>query len=199
MSTWYVAGILYSSDELYHHGNKGQKWGVRRFQNPDGTRTPAGKERYGNKNEGQSSEKAKKELDYLRKAVEIDYSGKTWMELDDKIKKVSGDFTSGESVSKGFKNKYNEIEKARSDEEKVFDKYLKEASTAHYNSFQERRTKIKEQEDKLYSSKEYEEVENRMSRLINELDGVVLRDLGYEDTKEARELIDQIVNWERYS
>ena len=33
-------------DELYHHGIKGQKWGVRRFQNPDGTRTPAGKERY---------------------------------------------------------------------------------------------------------------------------------------------------------
>lgn len=34
------------SEELYHHGIKGQKWGVRRFQNPDGTRTEAGKERY---------------------------------------------------------------------------------------------------------------------------------------------------------
>lgn len=32
---------------LYHHGIKGQKWGVRRFQNPDGTWTNAGKERYG--------------------------------------------------------------------------------------------------------------------------------------------------------
>lgn len=31
--------------ELYHHGIKGQKWGVRRFQNPDGTLTAAGKKR----------------------------------------------------------------------------------------------------------------------------------------------------------
>lgn len=33
--------------ELYHHGIKGQKWGVRRFQNGDGSLKPAGEKRYG--------------------------------------------------------------------------------------------------------------------------------------------------------
>lgn len=33
-------------NELYHHGIKGQKWGTRRYQNPDGTLTPAGEKRY---------------------------------------------------------------------------------------------------------------------------------------------------------
>lgn len=31
---------------IAHHGIKGQKWGVRRYQNPDGTLTEAGKRRY---------------------------------------------------------------------------------------------------------------------------------------------------------
>lgn len=34
-------------NELYHYGIKRQRWGVRRFQNPDGTLTAAGKRRYG--------------------------------------------------------------------------------------------------------------------------------------------------------
>lgn len=35
------------NDWLMHHGIKGQKWGIRRYQNPDGTLTAEGRERYG--------------------------------------------------------------------------------------------------------------------------------------------------------
>lgn len=37
---------VYYSDELQHWGVKGMRWGIRRYQNRDGTLTEAGKKRY---------------------------------------------------------------------------------------------------------------------------------------------------------
>lgn len=47
--------------ELRHHGIKGQKWGIRRFQNKDGSLTPAGAKRY-------SADDYKSALDKVNKA-----------------------------------------------------------------------------------------------------------------------------------
>lgn len=38
--------VISKTDHLAHHGIKGQKWGVRRFQNEDGSLTPEGQARY---------------------------------------------------------------------------------------------------------------------------------------------------------
>lgn len=42
----YIITAKCSSSELYHHGIKGQKWGIRRYQNFDGSYTKAGLKRY---------------------------------------------------------------------------------------------------------------------------------------------------------
>lgn len=66
----------FESNYLMHHGILGQKWGIRRYQNPDGSLTPAGRERYGVKEGGSvndisSSEGSKKRVKDLKKAIKI--------------------------------------------------------------------------------------------------------------------------------
>ena len=46
--------------ELYHHGVVGMKWGVRRYQNKDGSLTNAGKRRYGTKANFEKVQSAKR-------------------------------------------------------------------------------------------------------------------------------------------
>lgn len=55
------------STYLIHHGIKGQKWGVRRFQNSDGTLTEEGKRRKGSSGE----EKRKGLTDKQKKAIKV--------------------------------------------------------------------------------------------------------------------------------
>ena len=38
---------IHKTNELYHHGILGQKWGVRRYQNEDGSYTAEGRQHYG--------------------------------------------------------------------------------------------------------------------------------------------------------
>lgn len=68
-------------NRLYHAGVKGQKWGRRRYQNPDGTLTPEGKKRYSSKSgkketsnnssDSEPSAKPKTSKTKTRKALEI--------------------------------------------------------------------------------------------------------------------------------
>lgn len=50
------------NDELYHHGTKGQRWGIRQYQNEDGSLTRAGEIHYGRVG------KKKEKKDYMRGA-----------------------------------------------------------------------------------------------------------------------------------
>ena len=101
-------------NEFYHHGIKGQKWGVRRFQNPDGTLTAAGRKRYGSQDNFDArnlEKKGKKNLsnDELRKInerkrleAEYDSYNRKKKDGEDYVKKMMAD-VGGEVLKTGIK------------------------------------------------------------------------------------------------
>lgn len=105
-------------NELMHSGIKGQKWGVRRYQNPDGTLTKAGKLRYYKKvlAEGEKASfiasEQKKRSDAYDKNAETRYQ---------KILK------NGMS-NKRSNNKYNKAQARYRDEKERFEFWNKRAS-----------------------------------------------------------------------
>ena len=48
MDVTYIYSMDYTEPYLAHHGIKGQRWGVRRFQNVDGSYTSEGRKRHAN-------------------------------------------------------------------------------------------------------------------------------------------------------
>lgn len=54
---------------LYHHGIKGQKWGVRRYQNKDGSLTAAGRKRLAKESKDDWSEDAKTASEIRKKSL----------------------------------------------------------------------------------------------------------------------------------
>ena len=64
-------GSFLSETELYHHGIKGMKWGVRRYQNLDGSLTTAGKKRYSDGESVNTSKKNTKtnDTEFSRKGI----------------------------------------------------------------------------------------------------------------------------------
>ncbi len=180
--------------ELYHHGIKGQKWGVRRFQNADGSLTSAGKQRY-------SSDKRPK-IEESFNAYENGLLKRG--EKEDKL------YEEGYKKLGSLGDPYNDKSKAYTE---VADKWRKEyvntmenfdkldivkkwraiedagsrnPKSNYYNDPKNKKIRDeylrleKERDDKLSKS---------FSKIRDELSGIVLNELGYADTKAGREFI----------
>lgn len=72
------------SNELYHYGIQGMKWGVRRYQNEDGSLTPLGKLRYGTPENFHTKYHNSKSTKKITKEVH-DMSDKDLKDLKDRL------------------------------------------------------------------------------------------------------------------
>lgn len=106
-----------STQELQHWGIKGQKWGIRRYQNPDGTLTEAGKKRYYYQNpDGSLTEAGKKDYMKAAKKGKLDVSKLS----DNDLNMINSRF----AREKTFKQNVSDYEKS------TFKYRLKEAALA---------------------------------------------------------------------
>ena len=108
--------------DLRHHGIKGQKWGVRRFQNADGSLTATGRKRYG-------TDDLKDSLDKLNKADSLINTAKKYQSEKDR---------------KEHNNKVNN--KIKSDLSKMSDKELQQV--VNRLNLEERYTQVMKSREK---------------------------------------------------
>lgn len=112
--------------ELYHHGVKGMKWGVRRYQNKDGSLTPAGKKKVAKEASNYyKQEAAKREQSSSSRVREINdilESGKANKMPDNKIDALLKELGAIEGSVRTLRARSQEIDRMS----KVGERYIQE-------------------------------------------------------------------------
>lgn len=116
-------------DELYHYGVRGMKWGIRRYQNEDGTLTSSGKKRA----EKEYKKVANKVTNDLRKSYSSMYV-RAYNKAADKMN--GGEIDKfNERQQKRYGSDYAKREGYKSDYMKMFEKEVVRNMNKNLNDF----------------------------------------------------------------
>lgn len=138
MGVYYVGSITYDSNYLQHFGILGMHWGIRRFQNPDGTLTAAGKERYGSGKEQAKFAKLvrreglQKRRDVYDAALRVESSTPQFEHAVANLQKEARDANKKNAVAEKTRD---ELEKHIYNNQEIYDKYLDKAVDSYVKEF----------------------------------------------------------------
>ena len=191
--------MTYEDNYLAHHGIKGQRWGIRRFQNEDGTLTAEGKQKYlindQNNNGPVASVVSKQKIQNHSDLINSELRGKTVakknIEAFDKAKKKEEKATIFEKMTSALSDYYSKRENYIVNEDKKgslrerADRFEKNNKNEH-DEVMEYSSKLIEEASKTFDG--YDEVPKSSSakKLFNRTDdGWTPK---YKDSKEYKDI-----------
>lgn len=165
---------------IQHHGIKGQKWGVRRFQNSDGTRTALGRRR------AEKERMQREEFGLTKK--EVKYKIKTAKKINRANTNSGFDGVTGENWSKVKKSHEKAVKS---------DKKLKQLETEkdrlEWKRFLAEEGSTKKETYQILSDEKTASIDARKAeigeRFKDSYSEALLKDIGYKNIKKGKKML----------